>query len=230
MGKMKKGFTLAETLITLGIIGVVAAITIPGLIETYQKQATVNKLKKAISILNQAYKLSFDDVGEPDATIQSEMTSTEYFNTYWAPYIKVITMCSTYKVCGYTTPTPWTNTNGNKNSWFVVEPRLRTTFMTPDGFVYIPLYQTWKNNAGEEKKNLYDVIVDINNGELPNKLGRDVFFLTRVTTDGGGIRCLGYDKSDEEINQNCSKSGTGDYCAEKIRRAGWKIQKDYPWK
>ena len=45
----KKGFTLAEVLITFGIIGVVAAITMPMLITHYQKQATVNQLKKAYS-------------------------------------------------------------------------------------------------------------------------------------------------------------------------------------
>ena len=63
--KLKVGFTLAEVLITLGIIGVVAAITIPNLITSYQKHVTVTKLQKAISVLNQAYKLSFDEVGEP---------------------------------------------------------------------------------------------------------------------------------------------------------------------
>lgn len=50
--KYKKAFTLAEVLITLGIIGVVAAITIPGLITKYQKLATVVKLKKVYSQLN----------------------------------------------------------------------------------------------------------------------------------------------------------------------------------
>lgn len=45
----KLGFTLAEVLITLGIIGVVSAITIPSLISKYEKQATVTKLKKGNS-------------------------------------------------------------------------------------------------------------------------------------------------------------------------------------
>ena len=65
--KIQVGFTLAEVLITLGIIGVVSAMTIPNLIAKYQKEQTVVKLKKAISILNQAYKLSYDDVGEPSS-------------------------------------------------------------------------------------------------------------------------------------------------------------------
>lgn len=55
---MKRGFTLAEVLITLGIIGVVAAITIPNLMTHFQQEQTVTKLKKAYSVINQAYKSS----------------------------------------------------------------------------------------------------------------------------------------------------------------------------
>ena len=43
---MKKGFTLAEVLITLGIIGVVAALTMPMLIQNYKNRVYVNQLKK----------------------------------------------------------------------------------------------------------------------------------------------------------------------------------------
>ncbi|MDE6138213.1 MAG: type II secretion system GspH family protein, partial [Candidatus Gastranaerophilales bacterium] len=128
------GFTLAEVLITLGIIGIVAALTIPGLIAQYQKEATVNKLKRSISILNQAYKLSYDDVGELEAQETKNMDSLEYFNTYWAPYIKVHTYCKSPKECNYNTYTPFTMANNKKSGWFAIEPRLRATFMTPDGF------------------------------------------------------------------------------------------------
>ena len=48
---MKRGFTLAEVLITLGIIGVVAAITIPNLMTHFQQEQTVTKLKKAYSVI-----------------------------------------------------------------------------------------------------------------------------------------------------------------------------------
>ena len=58
---MKRGFTLAEVLITLGIIGAVAAITIPNLMTHFQQEQTVTKLKKAYSVINQAYKSSFDE-------------------------------------------------------------------------------------------------------------------------------------------------------------------------
>ncbi len=45
---MKKAFTLAEVLITLGIIGVVAAMTLPSLVGNYKKKVTVTRLKKIL--------------------------------------------------------------------------------------------------------------------------------------------------------------------------------------
>jgi len=227
--KKKAAFTLAEVLITLGIIGVVAAMTIPNLIAGQQKRATVTKLQRAISVLNQTYKLSFDEVGELDAETTKDFDSKEYFNTYWAPYIKVLTYCTTSKVCGYDTDTPWTQTNNQKSGWYVVEPRLRSTFMTMDGFVYVIFLATWADASGKNKNALYQVIVDLNGAAKPNKFGKDVFWLSRVQEDGGGIRPYCYDKTDVEVNADCSKSGVGECCAEKIRRAGWEIEKDYPW-
>ena len=50
----KKGFTLAEVLITLGIIGVVAAMTIPTLIQNTNSVKFASQFKKSISTLSQA--------------------------------------------------------------------------------------------------------------------------------------------------------------------------------
>ncbi len=63
---MKKfnAFTLAEVLITLGIIGVVAALTIPTLIMHHRKQVIETRLKKFYSMFNQAILLSTVDNGE----------------------------------------------------------------------------------------------------------------------------------------------------------------------
>lgn len=53
MAKLK-GFTLAEVLVTLGIIGVVASITMPTLVQNYQKKAFATQLHKVYNELNQA--------------------------------------------------------------------------------------------------------------------------------------------------------------------------------
>lgn len=55
---MKKAFTLAEVLITLGIIGVVAAMTIPNLIANVNAHKFRNQYKKSLSTVNQAIRLN----------------------------------------------------------------------------------------------------------------------------------------------------------------------------
>src|SRR5574344_2334315 len=83
------GFTLAEVLIVLGIIGIVASLTIPQLISNYQKAATVSQLKKTYSMLNQALKASIadnGDVSEWDYVGNSDVIGAKYI----LPYLKVI--------------------------------------------------------------------------------------------------------------------------------------------
>lgn len=60
---MKKGFTLAEVLITLGVIGVVAALTIPILINAYQEHEAVAKVKETYSLVSQATEQWANDIG-----------------------------------------------------------------------------------------------------------------------------------------------------------------------
>ena len=57
----RKGFMLAEVLITLGIIGVVAAITIPILISNIQDKQNIVRWRKMYSQLNQAFMQTLDD-------------------------------------------------------------------------------------------------------------------------------------------------------------------------
>ena len=61
---MKKAFTLAEVLITLMIIGIVAALTIPSVISNYQQQEFKTGLKKAVSVLNAAIQANIAIEGE----------------------------------------------------------------------------------------------------------------------------------------------------------------------
>ena len=61
---MRHGFTLAEVLITLMIIGIVAALTIPSVISNYQQQEFKTGLKKAVSVLNEAIQTNIAQDGE----------------------------------------------------------------------------------------------------------------------------------------------------------------------
>lgn len=62
--KNKIGFTLAEVLITLGIIGVVAAMTMPSLISHYRHKALETQFKKAYSVLGQISAMVISEYGE----------------------------------------------------------------------------------------------------------------------------------------------------------------------
>ena len=80
---------MAEVLITLGIIGVVAALTLSTVIQNYQKQVTVTKLKKAYSILGQIAQKSLADndvVNFTEGTVATQKLVKEFFDTYWLPY------------------------------------------------------------------------------------------------------------------------------------------------
>ena len=211
---MKKlAFTLAEVLITLGIIGVVSAMTLPTLITNYQKRATVAKLKRAYSVIKQAYLMSYDQVGDLKYSEIQALGKDSYFKTYWAPYIQA-TYCNSFSECGYADDDFfWKNTNGRfvdtYSSAYIV-------FYTNDGFLY-----------GIGLSGL--VIVDLNGPKGPNQLGRDVFLFEKVSdAKGNNLYLNGHNYSDSLISLWCSRDNGG-FCAEKIRRDGWKITKDYPW-
>ena len=61
---MRNGFTLSEILITLGIIGVVSAMTIPVLIQKYNNNVAETRLKKFYSVMNQAVMFAKNDYGD----------------------------------------------------------------------------------------------------------------------------------------------------------------------
>ncbi len=62
----KKAFTLAEVLVTLTIIGVVSAMTIPTLHQRHIEQATINKVKKFYTTMSQAYQKTVVEYGDVD--------------------------------------------------------------------------------------------------------------------------------------------------------------------
>ncbi len=81
----RSAFTLAEVLITLGIIGIVAALTIPNMLSNFKKRETVSKVKAAYSIFSQAVKLSVEDNGETSGWDTSD--ASVVVEKYLLPYM-----------------------------------------------------------------------------------------------------------------------------------------------
>lgn len=89
--RSKIGFTLAEVLITLGIIGVVAALTLPSLITSYKRQEASARLKKFNSMMGQALILSVEENGDVNDWDLS-LTPKQFANKYWGPYLKTLSI------------------------------------------------------------------------------------------------------------------------------------------
>ena len=88
-------FTLAEVLITLGIIGIVAAMTLPTMIMNHRKQVTVNKVKKFYTVMSQATNSAIAEYGSMEdwqgfTTAWNGEEMQNWFDTYLKPYLKVI--------------------------------------------------------------------------------------------------------------------------------------------
>lgn len=217
----KKGFTMAEVLITMGILGVVAAMTFPALIEGYKKKETVAKLQKAYTILNQAFYRSQADNGDYRDWLRGvDIGLEKFYDIYWYPYFQITIVCDTYKKCGYKEQRPWKRPDSAKVQPVFTDANFRVPFITSDNILYsISIAYGSADNAS----NL--IFVDINASRLPNLLGNDVFVF--VTTENNVIMPLGYDKTQTEVLSDCKT--TGEFCAAKIMQNGWQIKQDYPW-
>lgn len=167
---MKKfGFTLAETLITLGIIGVIAGITIPTLIKKYQEFVIKKQFAKFYSNISHAYSRAYNDNGMTMSCYyaldinQNKLTG---WNGNWTvcgnegkevfKYLKVI------KNCQYLS---------GENTCIKSYPKIHSSaytdnyFFLNDGALIITPYSTA----------LLYFAADVNGTKGPNKLGYDIF-------------------------------------------------------
>ena len=92
--KIKFAFTLAEVLITLGIIGVVAALTIPGLINNYKAARLKSQFLKSYSTIQQVFKRMQDDEISVDP---SSYTDGGSFQDVFMKYLSGAQKCSLYQ-------------------------------------------------------------------------------------------------------------------------------------
>lgn len=222
----KAGFTLAEVLITLGIIGVVAAMTIPNLMTAHKKHVIETKLKRAVSVINQAIKISESENGEME-TWDKNLTYKEFITKYFNPYMKIMLLCESPSICGFKGDIEWQYLNGSYGAYGSPFANERIPFITPDGILFAFGYQSKNTVLSTDNDRI--IIVDINGSQKPNRFGQDVFFLYRVEETDSVIP-YGANKSDDEIRKDCSLTGSGMYCAALLRQNGWQIPNGYPIK
>lgn len=156
----KMGFTLAEVLITLGIIGVIAGLTIPALMNQTNKAEYVSALKKSLSNLNQSYSMLKNDNGGSIKSLCATNDSTCLANLF-KPYLKYQS-----EVSGVP------NSTNLPNCWDNAEMRDAT-----ESHVCLVLNDGTAIDFDEEYSDCNTICaivnIDINGLKKPNKWGQD---------------------------------------------------------
>lgn len=227
--RLRGAFTLAEVLITLGIIGVVAAITMPTLIQNHKNQETIARLQKSISVLNSGMRKMMADEGvdqldylelndcKPGVISDGETQTClqPYFKKYFNIVQDNVGVSSSSE--DFYPISQLKLLNGRKNLlaafWGITQ---RYAFVTTDGIMYVPY--SWPFSGGTR-----NALVDINAQKGPNQFGRDIFVLEY--RNGSYIPAGGDTWNDSSSNDYCNpESGLGYGCAARIVQDGWKIK------
>lgn len=209
-------FTLAEVLITLGIIGVVAAMTIPSLLNKSNDQEMVARLKKVYSTLENARKLvEIDEGGDISSVFPDNSQRAIVATRAFTNHMKVLKNCGTQTGCLYHKPV-WglqgTIQSSDFESLYAVDAG---KFILADGTIVVILPLT--GNSCNEYNQCSYVIVDLNGSKLPNMYGQDIF---EFMIGKDAVRPYGAGYPDDSINNECSKYGLGAFCAMKVLREG----------
>ncbi len=174
----KRGFTLAEVIITLGIIGVVAALTTPAL---YHNVATADigpKLAKFRATVDEANKLMLieNDVNRLSVLIAMHSNDPDYYTNQLRNFMH-LDMSNGYEIQGYT----GTDTIGSVNVSIAqgADPRevdfsgnTPFNFRTVEGMsVHFDIFE----NINFNSQSVGIVLVDINGNAPPNRLAKDIF-------------------------------------------------------
>ena len=181
----KAAFTLAEVLITLGIIGVVASLTLPSVINKYQEKVTVTKVKKAYSTMNNALFSAISENGEVDTwdypyynAGTENVPNTEVFASKILPYLRILKDCGiSQRNCMLDVDYKLSD-GSNWNGYTYNRYRLYYKVILNDGSYLVIRFEYPKcNGSGDgvvgDKCGWF--LIDVNGDKKPNKFGQDVF-------------------------------------------------------
>lgn len=233
---MKQGFTLSEILITLGIVGVVAVLTVPSVMKNYRNRMYVSQLQKIYSQLSDAAQAIMHDehvdsfyetsaankkvctTDETTGNTTCTTPGTEYFlNTYFKSIKKDCSKGSLKcTVTNYNT-IAGANLNTVADTEYCIQ--------TVNGAT---ICSDLDNSTG-----VFEIMVDVNGPAVPNIAGRDTFGMI-IKSDGSvSDYTLSTKSKDPEVagcTANQCNTSTGSVkkgacgCLNSIIEAGWKME------
>ena len=233
------GFTLAEVLITLGIIGIVAAMTLPTLIAKYEKKQTAVRVKKIYSELTQAIRLSEAENGNfEDWSVEEGLDYTVegtriFINKYIRPYFHNLKECGEgsddKNLCG-TAPV-----SGSGVQYITNNGTALSMVVTKQGKIHVLVDINLRRKSLFSQQNMSSMGKDVFYFDTDNYTGRLMPSgwtknLTREMTLNG-YNIAGYRYSCKKLKTNEDDVYT-DYrhaCTSLLMIDGWIFKDDYPW-
>ena len=227
--KIKIAFTLAEVLITLGIIGVVSAMTMQ-IIKNIRNAHTATALRKSYSILAQATEMVAQDLGvdvkdwEYTHHGESDNSKTDLILDSYNKVLKYNEVCNQYnRNCSNgiknriaSVNGSYKKINGDKENNYDTYWLARVYEMN-DGTIIsiIPsrgyYWIRWDILQVFKGKMLFTV--DLNGYAKPNQAGKDLFYFVIDDTN----------KLVPAYGDDCTKDSAGYGCARRIMNNNWKI-------
>lgn len=237
--KLKNAFSVAEVLITLLIIGTVAALTIPNLIQSYKKSVVETRLAKFYSTINQAIlmsevengsRMTWDLMENLNVTqvVSEGKTAQEWYKKYLAKYITPL-------------KTENSQTVERKYNLYFTDGSMVT--FSGSSWLYYPYAKDYKEHLVSNGADGNETYIDRDRSGSGTKYFTFIFMPTKI--DNRWLYQKGvepylnkeFDGQTETLVSNniygCKKdivSNERAYCTELIKRNGWKIPKDYPFK
>ena len=249
-------FTMAEVLITLGIIGIVAAMTMPALIANHRKQVMLSKVKHTYNIIANAFERAKVDHGTninywyiPDTGSQLEK-SIFFVENYLLPYLNAPIYCADKPTAPYCFYQIGYFSGDSFFNWGPADNNSGTALLLSSGVTVSvtvgELATLDPDDPFNESINRIRILFDIDGPKGYNRYGYDVFWLELGGAEGrlkgnnadkNKILPYGYDLAKScdyyvsNINYACRPDVqySGGYCLAYIVCNGWDAGKKYPW-
>lgn len=197
----KFAFTLSEVLVTMGIIGVISALTVPTLVNNYQRKAQALQFRKTVTDIGNAVDMLITEEGK------SKFSATTYYNNldgFVRDKLKTIKICSKDETNKCFANENYRTINDNSSQAF-----------TCTGNSYVLTSSAAICMSKNAAYNGVTIVTDINGQEGPNIGGRDMFTFT--ITPLGEISGTGHENE-------CIRDTFGDGCYDLlVEENNWKM-------
>lgn len=197
-------FTLAELLIVIGVVGIIAESTIPSLVKDFNDKVTVTTLKKAYSTVSRAYKLAEQDNGTPDnwnlVALSNPAGAVNILNTL-TPYLNISKNCGSSVAGCFPAGVTYKKLNGVTDYVNIESTAYLAKAQLADGSMIA--IQSW----GDCSSGVCGLaLIDTNGFKKPNQVGVDTFVFGIIK---GGIVPFGTNLSNYySFDLNCKDKTT----------------------